>query len=396
MAYYKESRLIDGKPRTVIVDENSNIINKNPKKEELKDIGRVLKNKNKYTDRQLLNYLIQFYEEYGKVPIANDFVINPKYPGSNIYHTRFGSWNKALEMVGLYDKKEKRISVSYADKELLDYLKQFYEENGRTPMQDEFARNPKYPSWSTYVHRFGSWNKALEMAGLDINYHASYTDEQLLNYLKQFYNETGKAPTETDFRYNKKYPSITTYIKHFGSWNKALKLVGLDVDTLVENGVIRNTYQKGRYFELIVKKHFKELPIDLSGKNRCSPFDGICQDGTYEVKSVGLREGKRWCFPIYNKEKEEIEWYYLGAFNEDYSKLLHAWRIPGELIEKDYLCISIENSYKKDTYCVDSMKEFDITDKMIDILKKYEFFEKGNVETKPIYNKKLYDGYISA
>ncbi len=38
MTNYKSTRIIDGKPRKVIVDENRKIINKNPKKDELKSI----------------------------------------------------------------------------------------------------------------------------------------------------------------------------------------------------------------------------------------------------------------------------------------------------------------------------------------------------------------------
>lgn len=373
MTNYKSTRIIDGKPRTIIVDENEKIINRNPNKDELKILEHIPKNKNKYTDEQLLNYLKQFYEENDKVPIENDFMINPKYPSSYIYHKRFGGWNKALEMVGLYDKKEKRISIQYTDNELLNYLKKFFLENGRTPEQNEFTDNNKYPYYSTYFNRFGSWNNAIKLAGLDINYHASYTDNELLNYLRQFYNETGKIPTETDFKKNKKYPSYATYKKHFGGWQNALKLVELDVDTIVKNGIVQNTYQKGRLLELYIKDHLGKLSIDLSGKNRCNPIDGICPKGnTYEVKSAGLKEKIRWRFPIYNKEKEEIEWFYLGAFNEDYSTLLHVWKIPGELIENNYICISLHNSFKKGTYCVESMKEFEITDKFKDYMKPHK------------------------
>lgn len=35
MKYYKSVRLVDGKPRWVIVDENDNIVNNNPSKDEL-------------------------------------------------------------------------------------------------------------------------------------------------------------------------------------------------------------------------------------------------------------------------------------------------------------------------------------------------------------------------
>lgn len=79
MANY-DYRIIEGKPRWVIVDETGKILNDNPKKIELKNLKCVPipKNKYKYTDEQLLSYLRQFYEEYGRIPIQNDLTNDRK------------------------------------------------------------------------------------------------------------------------------------------------------------------------------------------------------------------------------------------------------------------------------------------------------------------------------
>ena len=42
MTYYKSWRLIDGKPRLVIVDETGNIVNRNPTEDELKGLDKEL------------------------------------------------------------------------------------------------------------------------------------------------------------------------------------------------------------------------------------------------------------------------------------------------------------------------------------------------------------------
>jgi hypothetical protein len=162
MTKYKRYTIIDGKTKWVIVDENGNIINKNPSKEELKCLQNEYHEKfNGYTDDQLLNYLKLFYEKYGEVPMKRDFDHHPDYPGSNVYHTRFGSWNNAIEMAGL------NIRGKYTDNELFDILRQFYKENGKVPMQSDFTNNSKCPSYALYRKRFGSWNWALLLAGLD-------------------------------------------------------------------------------------------------------------------------------------------------------------------------------------------------------------------------------------
>lgn len=59
-----------------------------------------------------------------------------------------------------------------------------------------------------------------------------------------------------------------------------------------------------------------------------------------------------------------IEWFYLGAFDKYYKKLLYVWRIPGNFVDGDYISIGINSSY---TFNVENMKEFEITDKFKDI-----------------------------
>lgn len=106
MTYYKSKRPIDGKPPIwVIVDEDGNIVNNNPNKEELKCIDFDKTHKLKYTDEELLDYQKQFYEKYGIIPKCSDFTNNLEYPNYSIYPNRFGSWNRSLEMSGLLEKR---------------------------------------------------------------------------------------------------------------------------------------------------------------------------------------------------------------------------------------------------------------------------------------------------
>lgn len=83
---YTSTRLIDGKPRKIIVDEH--IINKNPNKEELKGLEKEeYRRYNKYENKDyLLRCLRQFYEETGRVPKKRDFENNPKYPGYRTFN----------------------------------------------------------------------------------------------------------------------------------------------------------------------------------------------------------------------------------------------------------------------------------------------------------------------
>ncbi len=298
---YKSHRIIDKKMRLVIVNEIGMIINEHPNKEELKDIKTYKRNSHKrYTDEELLNFLKFFHEENGRIPIVKDFGNNSKYPGYNTYRERFESWNNALVLIGL----DQRTKCSNGTK---------------------------------------------------------YTDGELLNFLKLFYQENNRIPNRRDFENNSKYPGFISYYNHFGSWNNTLKLVGMDIDTMAIQKNFSNNIYKGRYWEIMVVKMFQNKSIDLSGNNCNSPFDGICPNGkTYDAKSSKLHTKQYWLFPIYNKNKETIEWYYFGAFNKDYTELLHVWRVPGELIENNYFYVGVGILSK---FNLENMKEYEITDK---------------------------------
>lgn len=264
----------------------------------------------------------------------------------------------------------KNLSEKEKREYLLELLRYFYDKEEKSPKIEYFTNNPKYPSYSVYQNVFGSWSNALIEAGLSIDFGKNknlYMDEELLKCLIQFFEENGRPPVAREFRNNPKYPSISTYIKHFGNWQKALKLVGLDTDSMVIKGFINTDNQKARLAEILVKEHFveKDKVIDLSGVNYISPYDGICpKNQTYDVKSSKMLKDY-WVFSLANVNKDEIEWYYLLAFNEDYTKLMYAWRIDAwefiKCIENGNICIGIGINYENN---IENIKKYEISGKI--------------------------------
>lgn len=200
-----------------------------------------------------------------------------------------------------------------------------------------------------------------------------YTDDELLNYLVQFNEENGRSPVMRDFVSNPEYPGYRVYDR-FGGWGKAKKLVGLE--TIVEKGILYTCSQKGRLAEKIVYEHFDKIeknPIDLAGDNYHSPCDGICPNGmSYEAKSSGLlKEREGWQFNIGNKYRIGINIYYFLAFNRDWTKLEYSWRVPGEMVEKVNFYIGMFGG----RFNVGNMIEYEITDMFDNILRVYGFFD---------------------
>lgn len=414
---------IGERPRLMILDEVGNIINRNPTKFELRAL-EIFPYKNRghklYDKKQLIEFIRTFYEENGMVPLSNQFNEDHKYPSSTTYFNYFGSWNRAIEMAGLWDKRivkdvsddkllecliefykengrtptEKDFSgnpnypnynmyiyrfgywnralvmaglqVNYltkiTDKEMLDYLKFFYKENGRVPKKKDFDGNPNYPACMMYVNRFGRWNRAIEMAGLQVNMFTKLSDKEMLEYLKLFYKKNRRTPRMKDFECNPNYPSCNVYVSRYGSWQNALKLVDLDIDSMVNNGIVETNQQKGRLSEICIRDSFLGESIDLSGDNCQSPFDGICPKGDiYDVKSSKLYATYGfWQFGLGNEQRDEIIWIFLVARDEYHKKILHVWMIPGDLTDKANMTIGINCNYR---YNIENMKEYEITHK---------------------------------
>lgn len=77
-----------------------------------------------------------------------------------------------------------------------------------------------------------------------------------------------------------------------------------------------------------------------------------------------------WQFHFLNVDIYEIDWFYLLAFDEDYIKLLYAWKVPIDKlhIEDAVIIIGLNITYK---YNVENMKKYEITDKIRPIFEKW-------------------------
>ncbi len=83
--------------------------------------------------------------------------------------------------------------------------------------------------WSTIIRKFGSWTKALSLAGLEVmpsqrnNIEKEDVIKDILT-LSQKYNPLSLSQYQINGNYTYK-----VIVKHFGSWNNALKFCGLPV-----------------------------------------------------------------------------------------------------------------------------------------------------------------------
>ena len=81
---------------------------------------------------------------------------------------------------------------------------------------------------ATILRRFGTWNKALEEAGLKVISTLNNKEEALFENLANVWQKLGRQPVGRDMEKalgHSKF-STGTYEKRFGSWNKALQAFG--------------------------------------------------------------------------------------------------------------------------------------------------------------------------
>ena len=111
------------------------------------------------------------------------------------------------------------------DKELLDDLKRVAEGLGRNKFSSrEYDNVGKYTSGTIGV-RFGSWNKALQKAGLDIILiqNQNISDRELFENIEKIWISLGQQPTYRDIRPPTSIYSTHQYLSKFGTWRKALE-----------------------------------------------------------------------------------------------------------------------------------------------------------------------------
>ncbi len=109
------------------------------------------------------------------------------------------------------------------DEDLILELKRVaLELNKNSVTQKEFQEKGKY-AFTTYIRRFGSWNKSLQKAELQINLLRTISEEELFENLEEVWIKLGRQPNHTEIQQPLSKYHVATYERRFGTWRKALE-----------------------------------------------------------------------------------------------------------------------------------------------------------------------------
>lgn len=110
-----------------------------------------------------------------------------------------------------------------SDEELIaDLLRVAQLLNTGTVPQKKYGAVGTY-DYSTVIRRFGSWNKALRLAGLSLSNEVDISDERLFENLLVLWQHLGRQPRRNELSSPPSMFSQTPYNRRFGSWTASLE-----------------------------------------------------------------------------------------------------------------------------------------------------------------------------
>ncbi len=109
------------------------------------------------------------------------------------------------------------------DVDLLADMKRVAAEAGRAGLTWHAYRTSGSFGAETIRRRFGSWNAALERAGLPVGKRWRVPDNELFENMAELWIRLGRQPRREDLGKHGSRFSSPTYEQRFGSWRKALE-----------------------------------------------------------------------------------------------------------------------------------------------------------------------------
>jgi hypothetical protein len=121
--------------------------------------------------------------------------------------------------------------MAYTDEQITAAIQRHYAETGQLPTHNAWSKGdrPSYaPTSYTVARKFGSWPAGIEAAGLTPR--TDWTRETIIAAIRRWTEEHGSPPLIRDWQPNGPdyAPSANPVIRLFGSWNEAIQAAGLN------------------------------------------------------------------------------------------------------------------------------------------------------------------------
>lgn len=125
-------------------------------------INLETRNKRGNCPDQLLEKIRDLHKQMGEVPSKRQFMEAHGGRYMDLLYKTFGSYPNAVKLAGFVSKQEER-QKKYSDEALLQYIRNFLDVNGRPPRALD-CKLGRLPDLHVYINHFGSWVRAKEIA----------------------------------------------------------------------------------------------------------------------------------------------------------------------------------------------------------------------------------------
>lgn len=222
----------------------------------------------------------------------------------------------------------------YTKDELISELQRFYIQNGRVPTFKDMQGKFGYPSNSSYVRQFKTWNNSLEAANLPLNQYQNHWPDgtETCSYCGCTIEETSRW----FYVDNKRY-----CMKHGNSGKGGLP------DYAIGNLDINSTTGLGRTGEILVVKTLEIGKEHDYNRISCGYEIDIYHDkyGKIDVKTALFSsKNNRWGFLF--DAKKVVDTYICIGLSLDRKKVEHVWIIPNEDEIRNLQTLNVTNSYR--------------------------------------------------
>jgi hypothetical protein len=282
----------------------------------------------KYSKQELLDELLRVYKDIGHVPSQTEISKHGKYP-IGAYKRAFGKFSIAVGSCNLDNTYN--LNMLYIKEEIIKDIIRVSKILGKIPTISDFAEYSTTCSWVTACHKISnsdSWNKTLEICGLEPQTLKNIPKEDLKNEIIRLRDELGHVPNYKDMADYGKF-SAETYAGRFGTYLKALKFLGFNytaqnqwrnsVSVVGNDGnIYRSKFEanvancllefKNKY---IIDDYKYEVPIC---ENRNWSCDFLVRTGKHKIWIEAGGMGKNRT-NSYSDDNEKIEYYKNNNFN---------------------------------------------------------------------------------
>lgn len=187
--------------------------------------------KQQYSDEDVLKHIRECYRRNDNKCTVELLQAEDDLVAPSVAVERFGSWLNAKKKAGI-DTDERTSNHrprEYSDEDYLELLRECKEKHGKVTQKlfnEEAKKRDDHPTAGAIRRRFETWNDAKERANLETNQNRTYTDEELLEMLRECKEKHGSV-SSTVFAADDAFCSPETVQRRFGSWNNAKDEAGV-------------------------------------------------------------------------------------------------------------------------------------------------------------------------